>query len=341
MLKELRLCEVLCIAGMISACAGSDLPLETAEISNIGLSAAVGVPPLGEGIAPISGRGGDGAPVVVAIGGWSGGPGAVKWHGGQWVVPYSAHPGASLMNASCDVVPRADASALVELVSSNGQVLGSSTVPATTANVVIRTWPFVGSHPVVDDEQVVMRVSPRDALTGAWTSEAQDMTIISCAVRTVAFVPRAIGEGAVLQTFAPALASVSVPGGGDPGPMREPFHNSFVRPTGGATAGKVYQPLLVSSGNTLRSWSQHIIKSSDTTLTAKLFRASFEISVQVGATQTISNSPGLTAIGQIGLSENVDGMSYYYVEIASPGSGQGHGTDQTMELTATLDPTGN
>lgn len=181
----LMLCEVLCISGMIAGCDVSESALESSVVRDIGLPVS-GAPPLGEGVAPSIGRGGDGTPVVVAIGGWSGGPGAVRWHGGQWVMPYAAHPGSTLQNVSCDVVPRADASALVELVSSNGQVLGSSTVPATTANVVIRSWPFVGSHAVLDGEQVLMRISPRDSVSGAWTSATQDMTIINCAARATA-----------------------------------------------------------------------------------------------------------------------------------------------------------
>lgn len=169
---------------MIGGCDVSGDPPEATAIRDIGLPAS-GVPPSGEGIAPISGRGGDGSPVVTAVGGWSTGPGAVRWYGGQWAIPYSAHPGASITNAWCEIKPRADATALVELVSSNGQVLGSSTVPATAANIVIRSWPFVGNHQVTDGEQVVMRISPRDSATGAWTSANQEMTVIACSARSL------------------------------------------------------------------------------------------------------------------------------------------------------------
>src|SRR5678816_3041427 len=117
-----------------------------------------------------------------------GGPGAVKWHGGQWVMPYEVTPGSTLSNVSCDIwnpTTSAPVNVLVEVVSSNGQVLGSSTAPASTS-VVIRSWPFVGSHLVVDGEQVVVRLSPKDATTGAWTTSAQDVTVIGCSVRTTA-----------------------------------------------------------------------------------------------------------------------------------------------------------
>lgn len=179
---------------LLTACGAETPDLFTASIQNVGLVQASGVPSLGEGIPPSTGREGDGAAIVTQVGGWSSGPGAVRWHGGQWVVPYSGHPGATLANASCDIAPRADATALVELVSSNGQVLGSSTVPATTANVVIRAWVVLNGHVLLDGEQVVMRVSPRDAATGAWTSAAQDMTVISCAVNSS-------GAAGILQTL--------------------------------------------------------------------------------------------------------------------------------------------
>jgi hypothetical protein len=149
---------------------------------------ASGVPPLGEAIAPISGFPGDGAAVTTQVGGWSSGPGAVRWHGGQWVMPYTLTPGSSLSNVSCDIwnpTTSAPANVLVEVVSSNGQVLGSATAPASTS-VVFRTWPFVGTHAAIDGEQFVVRLSPRDATTGAWTSAAQDTTVIGCAVRSAA-----------------------------------------------------------------------------------------------------------------------------------------------------------
>lgn len=173
---------VLLSVGLSNGC-GAETPDLIAAVQDVGLAQAAGVPPLGEGIPPVAGRGGDGAAVVTQIGGWSGGPGAVKWHGGQWVLPYSGSPGSTLANAACDVVPRADATALVELVSSNGQVLGSATVPATPPTVTIRAWPFVGTHTMGDGEQVVMRISPR-ALDGSWTDASKDMTVISCAMRS-------------------------------------------------------------------------------------------------------------------------------------------------------------
>lgn len=184
MLKILVLCEVLCTAGMIGGCDVGDGPLEMSAVRDIGLPAS-GVPPFGEGIAPSGGRGGDGSPVVTAVGGWSGGPGAVRWHGGQWVMSYQAAPGSTLLNVSCDVVPSPTATDLIELVSSNGQVLGSNTVPATTANIVIRSWILLSpGHQVVDGEQVVLRHSPRDSATGAWTGSAQDLAVINCAANT-------------------------------------------------------------------------------------------------------------------------------------------------------------
>jgi len=144
--------------------------------------------------------------MVTQVGGWSGGPGAVRWHGGQWVMPYALKPGSTLLNVSCDVwnpTTSAPANVLVEVVSSNG-VLGSTSLPASTS-VVFRTWPFVGTHAVADGEQLMVRLSPKDATTSAWTTGAQDTTVIGCAVNTArvaaAGVPRTmqvspLGSGA-------------------------------------------------------------------------------------------------------------------------------------------------
>lgn len=166
---------------LLAGC-GTEAPdLTTATIQNVGLVQTAGVPPLGEGVAPIIGRGGDGSPVLVADTSWSTAPGAVKVHGGQLLVPYSGTPGALLQNVACDVKPRADATDTIELVGPAG-VLGTTTVPATTANVIIRAWIVLSTPRLVADGDIfVMRHSPRDAATGAWTSAAQDMTVISCA----------------------------------------------------------------------------------------------------------------------------------------------------------------
>lgn len=177
----------------------AELPLQHVGIASSSLGSTSGVPPLGEGVPPVVGHEGDGAAVVTQVGNWSGGPGAVKWHGGQWVMPYQASPGTMLQNVSCDVwnpTTAAPANVLIEVVSSNGQVLGSTTLPASTS-VVFRAWPFVGSHAVIDGEQIAVRLSPRDATTGTWTSAAQDVTVIGCAVnatwaRTQVTIPPAL-----------------------------------------------------------------------------------------------------------------------------------------------------
>lgn len=180
----LFLCSTL---WMVAACAASDPADVAITIQNVGLS-SVTVPPSGEGVAPVIGSPGDGAAVVTRIGGWSGGPGAVQWHGGQWIVPYQAQPGGVLANMFCDVKPNATSTDLVELVGSNG-VIGSTTVPATTNNVIIRAWILPsGGYTVHDGEHLVIRHSPRDSTTGAWTGATQDLTIISCAVNTTSGV---------------------------------------------------------------------------------------------------------------------------------------------------------
>lgn len=174
--------------GLMAACTSGVEPGGTGVIQDVGLAtetSAVTVPPLGEGVAPIMGYPGAGAPAVDSVGGWSSGPGAVQWHGGQWLIPYVGHPGQSIANVACDVVPRADATDLIELVGTSG-VIGSVTVPATTANVTIRSWiQPSGGHVIADGEQIVMRHSPRDSTTGTFTSALQPMTVIGCFVNTV------------------------------------------------------------------------------------------------------------------------------------------------------------
>lgn len=177
--------KYVAVCALLAGCAigGSD-ELQTATVQNIGLQANAAVPPLGEGVSPATGIGGEGAAVVTRVGGWSSGPGAVTWHGGQWVMAYQPRPGQTLANVSCDVwnpTTAAPATVLVEVVSSNGQVLGTASAPASTS-VTFRLWPFVGSHVFVDGEQAIVRISPRDATTGAWTSAVQDTTVIGCAV---------------------------------------------------------------------------------------------------------------------------------------------------------------
>lgn len=175
---------------MVAGCDVREPPVEVTSVRDIGLAGS-GVPPSGEAVAPISGLGGDGDPVAAAAPGWTPGAGAVRWHGGQWIIPYSAHPGRVVANMWCDVQPRADATDLVELVGQSG-VIGSAAVPAATG-VVIRAWILpTGGYMVHDGEQLVIRHSPRDATTGAWTSAAQDMTIVGCSVNEVETVTRPV-----------------------------------------------------------------------------------------------------------------------------------------------------
>ncbi len=182
-----RVISLLVSVCALIGCAGEedrpDMPIRDMWIAEQAVGSASGVPPLGEAVPPISGFPGDGATVAVLAQGWSS-PGPVRWHGGQWVMPYAEPPGSTLLNVSCDIwnpTTSAPANVLVEVVSSNGQVLGSTSLPASTS-VVFRTWPFIGTHTVVDGEQLVVRISPRDATTGAWSSAAQDVTVISCSV---------------------------------------------------------------------------------------------------------------------------------------------------------------
>lgn len=181
-------------------CTGTELP-DNPEVQNVGLQqqigSASGAPPLGDGIAPLAGAGGDGAPVVTGSGAavaGPAGPGAVRWHGGQWIVPYQGHAGSTVANVSCDVIPNATSTDLVELVGPAG-VIGSVVVPAATG-ITIRAWPFVGAYAVPDGGHVVIRHSALHVGTGAWTGAGEDLTIISCAVNAISLTTTTIAATA-------------------------------------------------------------------------------------------------------------------------------------------------
>lgn len=159
-------------------------------IQDVGLprqiSSGSGVPPLGVGVAPSLGRGGDGDQTAqpLQIGGWSGAPGAVAMYGRQWVLPVHVEPGRTLANVSCDVWDPNTSPAvtvLVELVSSSGGVLGSITASASTSTIS-RVWILPPAHQVADGEHTLIRISPRNA--AGWTPASQPVTAISCAVNS-------------------------------------------------------------------------------------------------------------------------------------------------------------
>lgn len=159
-------------------------------IQDVGLprqiSSGSGVPPLGVGIAPSLGRGGDGDQTAQPqqIGGWSGGPGAVAMYGRQWIIPVHVAPGRTLANVNCDVWNPNTAAAvtvLVELVSSNGGALGSVAATASTSTVS-RVWILPPAHQIADGEQALIRIWPRNA--AGWTPASQPVTVISCAINT-------------------------------------------------------------------------------------------------------------------------------------------------------------
>lgn len=184
MLRRVNFLALLFIASVVltQGCTGDTPDVTTMAVQHVGLSLDAAIPPLGVGVPPRAGDGGDGAPVVTQVGASSSRPGSIRWHGGQWVVPLSVAPGSVLANAMCSVLTNPTATDLVELVSSNGGVIASNTVPAASG-LNIWTWLIpTASHVVVDGEQLIIRHSPRDSMSGAWTSASQDLTLVSCAV---------------------------------------------------------------------------------------------------------------------------------------------------------------
>lgn len=293
--------------------APTNLPVVNVGLTSSGLGTAAGTPPLGEAISPVSGAPGDGLAVVSQVGGWSTGPGAVRWHGGQWVMPYSLRPGSTLLNVSCDIWNPAltpAASVLVEVVSSNGQVLGSSPVSASSS-VVTRAWPFVGTHAVVDGEQLVVRLSPRDVLTGAWTTELQDTTVIGCAVNATDSAPEATTEAYSIGFAIPGQGVQLFPGAAST--------NASLSLNTSTSSSNL--PLRMRSGRTLSAWSLRVIKNSVAgTISARLWRTmpAAATAIQVGTTQILS-AQSVTSIGQAGLMEVAPAGVSYFIEVQGGG----------------------
>jgi hypothetical protein len=287
-----RVNSLLVYVCALIGCAGAEEraepPIRNVGISEQTLGSASGTPPLGEAIAPVVGGPGDGSPVVTAVGGWSSGPGAVRWHGGQWVMPYAISPGATLLNVSCDVwnpTTAAPANVLVEVVSSNGQVLGSAPPVTPSAQVVTRAWPFVGAHAVVDGEQLVVRISARDATTGAWTSAAQDVTVIGCAVnstrqRTLSLSPHAwVGLHGTVVTYG---QSATIAGG-----------TALVAESLGLPVGSVITALRVAIIDSANPRSQVAAELSSTTPSGQ------EIDIVSTPTSSGTGSPQVLAAGSL------------------------------------------
>lgn len=137
-----------------------------------------------------------------------------------------------------------------------------------------------------------------------------------------------------------ALAQVSIPGGGDTGPTREHDRINFIKAATGATNGKAYYHFSLLAGQHLQSWSVDLIKgtNSGATITAKLLYNTSTLTItQVGTTQTnTTNAPGTTTIGEASLNHVVLALKDYYVEVGSPSSGAGSGTDQAFALALTF-----
>lgn len=307
-------------------CMSEDASVNTTSVRAVGLEGVQqtsSVPPSGEGVAPLIGYGGDGAAVVTGVGGWSTGPGAVKWHGGQWIIPYGAAPGSVVTNMFCDVVPRADATDTMELVGANG-VIGTATVPATTNNVIIRAWilPANNGYVIHDGEQLVMRHSPRDSTTGAWTSAAQDLTIVGCAVRTVAATTTLVIPA---QMAVPTFGVMTLGTG----------NGSWGFPLSGT--GQVVYPIMLPVGKTLLSWSVGGYKQSDASVTMFAFLVDGTGNGIARSNTTLSqqfhseNAPGSIAFGGTVTIPVAAGHSYV-VLVEKDGAGN---FDESNDLTIT------
>lgn len=299
---------IISVLMLLGACGAEAPDPTTAAVQNVGLQTAT-TPPLGEGVPPGLGFPGDGSAVVTGAGtsvGGATGPAAVRWHGGQWLVPYRGSPGSVVQNVSCDVVPSATATDLIELVASNGQVLGSSTVPAATGTM-IRSWIVLSPGFVIPDGgQIVMRHSPMRA-SGAWTGPSDDITVIGCAVNMVhpKTIPIAINgprvgaspgfQGDALYMSGPVQTAIfqiqGVPVGSMLTGARVRVRDSAVGPTRlnaiiyPSTDGTQGPPIATSETSTGSGLAQTLSISGVTTPIAPLTTYSIYVNMTTGSAQ--------------------------------------------------------
>jgi hypothetical protein len=175
------------ICCVLSACdLGAESAPITTQVVNIGLQAQdVPVPPKGFGVAPIIGYPGPTPASVPAASVGANGPGSLSLYGGQWIVPLPVQPGAKILNASCDFISNSSTIATVELVGRSGTITSKTFGPAAGVNLTLWLVPTdadPNGYTVGDGEHVVIRTSFRDSVTGAWTSGAQQVPMLSCAV---------------------------------------------------------------------------------------------------------------------------------------------------------------
>lgn len=176
------LCVLVChTLGCVGEESGPPDPL----VVHVGLAANVPVPPKGFGVAPILGYPGPVPASAPAASVGANGPGSLSLYGGQWIVPLPVQPGAKIANASCDFISNNSTIATVELVGRSGTITSKTFGPAAGVNLTLWLLPTdadPSGYTVGDGEHVAIRASFRDSVTGAWTTGAQQVPMLSCAV---------------------------------------------------------------------------------------------------------------------------------------------------------------
>jgi hypothetical protein len=301
----------------------------TVKVEHIGLRSGSIVPPLGVGVDPSSGAAGDssGSGRIALDPAWSGGPGAADVYGEQLVVPLSVAPGRTLANASCDVWnPNTGpgVSVAFELWSSSGGLLAATTIPSSMT-VVFRSW-LLASQVVADGGQYTLKLTPKNA-DGSWTTSAEPITVISCAVNSggssesftvtqgVDLSDCLIITGSVAGQPSPALVGISIPA----------FTTYSYRWRAQPTSRDVITGLTVAFNNTTSASNVSSVRLkymdrtwSKTTVTGVTFS-------QSGQTWVMSGTPSDVLDGRPGRN--------YFLEVATGGGGTAVWTDVEATMT--------
>lgn len=177
MLKELRLCEVLCIAGMLAGCDVGEVPVRD-------VGQAVTAPPPATGISPCTGWPGGlfGATAV-----YTHDMNTVSFHGGTWTVPVPAQAGQSLSDVSFTIeAPTGhvgDPTSVRVGLYSNGNALAFATLTPAGMSTPVPGSISLGGRVIASGEVLALEFAP--LVTGGYA--ANDVKIDAIGISAVLY----------------------------------------------------------------------------------------------------------------------------------------------------------
>lgn len=184
MLKNLVVCEVLCIAATISGC-DSGVP-EDPVARSVGERSAAPTPPA-TGINPCTGWAGG---LFGAVATYTQDIGTVSFHGGTWTVPVPTHAGRSIADVSFTVeAPTGhigDPTSVRVGVYSNGNALAfTSLSPSGIGNKVSGGIHFAPARVVAPGEVLALEFAPLDATGAAYASSDTKIDAVAVAAPAI------------------------------------------------------------------------------------------------------------------------------------------------------------